>query len=854
MTGTSARETLQGALAGRYTIHEAIGSGGMGMVYRATDLRHDRVVAIKVIRPEVVSAALARRFLREISIVAGLTHPNIVPLFDSGDAGGELYYVMPFIEGSSVRARVRDEIQLPIDEAIRVTAQVGEALTYAHANGVLHRDIKPDNILLRSGNALVTDFGVARALSATRADAPTTTDVPLGTPLYMSPEQADGDPRVDARSDQYSLAMVLFEMLAGQPPFHARTVTGMTAQKRTGEHPALRTFRPKVPAHVAAAIDRALQPIPGDRFDSVADFVAALDEGNVVALRRRYVTWRRVAFVAIAAAAASGALVAMQRRSAPPRGVGRIVVAPLENRTGDTTLDALGLVAADWLTEGLERTRAAEVVPTPSVFQASRQVGANKTTISTPARAIAQETGARTVVNGAYYRQGDSLIFRISVADRSGGRLAAAFPPVSTALDAPMSGLQTLRDRLMGWVALQYDDHGPEEAGTAEPPTYEAYHAFSDGMDRYIAQQNLQAVPLFLHAYELDTSFVPALLYASFALTNTGAWASADSLLSIVDRRRDQLTAYNRAWLDYRLAFVRGQPDRTLAAIREAARIAPDSKAVYNLAVTAFQTGHVHEALTAIRSLSPDRGAMRGYVPYWWLESAILHALGRYEAERSSGESARAAFPDRLGGLVPLARAFATAGDMTALSRLVDEARSMPPDPYLGDYSRLLSEIAEELRAHGRPAEAAKYGDQLIEWVDSHGGGPSDEFRLVQTAYAMGRYDLVRSHLARLRAAEPLNVDYLGTAGLLYARTGRADAAKAIDDSLAKRAEPYLFGLPAAYRARLAAIRGDSAAAVAALEQAFGEALPYQLWLHRDVDLMPLRGYAPFERLVRGKD
>jgi len=843
---------LQDVLAGRYTIHEMVGSGGMANVYRATDLHYSRMVAVKVMRPEVVAAGPSQRFLREISIAARLSHPNIVPLFDSGEAGGLLYYVMPLIDGTSVATRIRDEVQLSVDEALRIATQVGAALTYAHGNGVVHRDIKPDNILLQSGTALVTDFGIARAIVAS-GDFRTSTGVSLGTPLYMSPEQTDGDRQIDAKTDQYSLAMVLYEMLTGEAPFKARTMAGIVAQKNAGQHPSIRTLRPAVPPQISAAIDRALQPVPADRFESVADFIAALGRQTHVRAFPRRLRWPWGALAAMAVAAVITGVVVRQRRMASTVAVGRIVVAPLENRTDDASLDALGLMAADWLTEGLQRTRAVEVVPTPSVFQASRQMAERTGRISMPARAIAQETGAASVVSGSYYRQGDSLTFEITVSDRGGSRVAAALPPVRSAVSTPMAGVQALRDRLMGWVALQYDDHGPTTASTIAPPSYEAYRSFSDGMDRYIVQENAQAVPLFLRAYQLDSSFAPALLYASLALTNTGAWVRADSLLSIVDRRRNQLSAYDRAWLDYRLGFVRGRPDQTLGAIREAARIAPGSKAVYNLAVTAFQTGHVREALAAIRSLPSDRGAMRGFVPYWSLEGAVLHALGDYKAERAAGESARAAYPDRLAAFVTSARVLATSGDTVALNKLLDEARNKPADPYLGDYSRLLNEAVQELRAHAHVEQATKYGEALVKWIEGNGRGADDEFTLVQTLYALGKYDEARSQLAKLRAADPRNVDYLGTAGLLAARLGDADESRAIDDSLANRREAYLFGAPAAYRARLAAIRGDTAAAVVDLDQAFAEGLAYQLWLHRDASLMLLRGDAAFDRIVHGK-
>src|SRR5689334_25189836 len=207
------------ALADRYRIERELGAGGMATVYLAEDLKHRRRVAIKVLRPELGAAVGAERFLREIETTANLRHPHILPLYDSGSAGGLLYYVMPLVEGESLRDRLAREKQLPIDDALRIAREVADALSYAHARGVIHRDIKPENILLEGGHAVVADFGIARAVSTAGADRLTETGMAIGTPMYMSPEQAAGDPDLDGRSDLYSLGCVLYEMLGVQAPF-----------------------------------------------------------------------------------------------------------------------------------------------------------------------------------------------------------------------------------------------------------------------------------------------------------------------------------------------------------------------------------------------------------------------------------------------------------------------------------------------------------------------------------------------------------------------------------------------------------------------------------------------------------
>jgi serine/threonine protein kinase len=269
-------DPLERALTDRYRIDRELGAGGMATVYLAEDRKHHRRVALKVLRPELAHALGPERFLREITTTASLRHPNILPLYDSGEAGAFLYYVMPFIEGESLRARLDAEKQLPLEDALHIACEVADALSYAHGRGVVHRDIKPENILLENGHALVADFGIARALSGAAADRLTETGLAIGTPAYMSPEQAAGERDVDGRSDLYALGCVLFEMLAGQPPFTGPTVESIVRQHLTAPPPPITQLRPAVPAAVAGALERALAKNPADRFNPVGQFAQAL--------------------------------------------------------------------------------------------------------------------------------------------------------------------------------------------------------------------------------------------------------------------------------------------------------------------------------------------------------------------------------------------------------------------------------------------------------------------------------------------------------------------------------------------------------------------------------------------------
>ena len=279
MNAPDAIARLNAALEGRYHIERELGEGGMATVYLADDLKHERKVALKVLKPELGAVIGAERFLAEIKTTANLQHPHILPLFDSGEADGFLFYVMPYVEGETLRARIDREVQLGVDDALAMTRKVADALDYAHDNGVVHRDIKPGNILLsQRGEPLVADFGIALAVAHAGGGRITETGLSLGTPHYMSPEQATGDRGVDARSDLYALGCVLYEMLAGEPPFSASNVQAILAKILTVDAPSITLVRRTVPAHVSAAIAKALEKLPADRFASVVEFVAALGD------------------------------------------------------------------------------------------------------------------------------------------------------------------------------------------------------------------------------------------------------------------------------------------------------------------------------------------------------------------------------------------------------------------------------------------------------------------------------------------------------------------------------------------------------------------------------------------------
>ena len=819
-----------------YTILSPIGAGGMGRVYLAHDTKHDRRVAIKVLAPHFERVVGPQRFLREIRITAGLTHPRIVPLYDSGEVNGQLFYAMSYVDGESLRQRLDRETMLPVAQALEWGAEVAEGLAFAHAHGVVHRDIKPENLLIHAGHMLIADFGIARAIDLAAGDAITSEQLVLGTPTYMSPEQASAATRLDGRSDVYSLACVVYEMLAGEPPFRGATPQAITAKKQAGHYAPLRLARPTVPLALEQALARALAPVAADRVATAEEFSASL-RAAVKPRPGRIFAWLVAAGLV---GAAIGLLVTHTPRSERVKAVRqRVAVGIFENRTGEPRYDPLGFMAADWVIEGLQRTGAVDVVPTLTTLAAARFLRDEAGTVD-PVRALSRETGANLVVNGSIYRNRDSLVFQAQLVDADAGRLVGAVEPVSIGEAEPVGALDQVRTRLMGLLALSLDDRVLQ---TEKPPTYAAYQAFSGGMDAYVRNDYRSALAAFERAYAIDTTFVVALLYASFCHSNLGDYASADSLLRIVGAQRNRLSAYDRYWLDYGVAELAGDESKALAAIRGAAELAPTSKATYNFAVQALEARQPAAAESALRRLSPDVGAMRGWFPYWDVLASALHAQRKHVVEVRVAREAHQRFPHSIVAYVLLARALAAERSLAELERLWPQAAAQS-DATLIQMGTLAYEVGSELWAHGDSTDAQAWFDRSYNAfgpVDGRSGEIESRWGRAQAAARLGRLVEALELAEALASRDLTRPDYAGLLGVVAAELGNRARAQAILERLAADTRPYTWGRPQFQAGRIAVALGDVREAARFLAIARERAYPYDLELHRDPILAGLR-------------
>ena len=518
-------ERLSTALADRYRIERELGQGGMATVYLAHDLKHDRKVAVKVLKPELAAVLGADRFLAEIKVTANLQHPNLLPLFDSGEADGFLYYVMPYVEGETLRAWLERERQLPVDETVRLVTLLANALDYAHAQRVIHRDLKPENILLPAGQPVIADFGIALAVAHAGGSRVTETGLSLGTPHYMSPEQAAGERALDARSDQYALAAVTYEMLSGEPPHTGPTAQVIIARLMTEKPRSLRATRPGVPVAMDLAVERALAKAPADRFPTCGAFARAL----VTSPARRN---RRVLIGAAAAGLVVMAGVAWLATNRTPAVHGEdaksIAVLPLANLSGDQADDYFGIGLSEEITRALAKA-GVRVIGRVSAG-ALQAKGLDE-------RAIARELGVNSLLTGTVQRAAGQV--RINVTLVSAGDGAVRW---TEKYDRPLANVFAVQDEIARTVAttlLGSLGRPPSAVATrAETNDPEAHALFLQGQvlfNRRTARTLQQAIALFERAAARDPAYARAQASLAMALAVLPAYLQ-DSTTPIVTR------------------------------------------------------------------------------------------------------------------------------------------------------------------------------------------------------------------------------------------------------------------------------------------------------------------------------
>jgi TolB-like protein/Flp pilus assembly protein TadD len=594
---TSTPETIPRTIAGRYVVDSEVGRGGMAVVYRAQDTRHGREVAVKILHRELAATIGTDRFLQEIRTAARLNHPHIVPLHDSGESDGLLYYVMPFIGGQTVRQRLQRAGRIPADEAVLITRQVAGALDYAHRLGIVHRDIKPENVMLYEGEALVTDFGIAKALTVAGGENLTRTGTALGTPAYMSPEQAAGDEELDARSDQYSLACVLYEMLTGEPPFTGPTAQAVIA-KRFAETPRPVTTAVGVSDSVGRAVMRALEREPNARFTTTAEFASAL--------------------------ATPGGT-----RTAARNGRRSIAVLPFANMSADPDNEYFTDGIAEEIINALTKVQALDVASRTSAFAFKGR--------SEDMREIGRKLGVGTVLEGSVRKAGTRLRITAQLVDVDSG-----YHLWSERYDRELADVFAIQDEIAGNIvkALRVVLTPAEaDAIKATPASdvraYEFYLRGRQLFHQHRKAAHRQAIEWYQKAIELDPRY--ALAYAGIADSSSFLYmyreATAANLQAAEEASRRALQLdpnLAEAHAAYGLAVsLRNKWDDAAASFERALELDPRSfEAAYFYGRASLARGDFEKAEEMFGRAAESRPDDYQAVGF---QAMALHKLGRVE-------------------------------------------------------------------------------------------------------------------------------------------------------------------------------------------------------------------------------
>ena len=744
---TDVEQRLRAALRDRYRIERELGRGGMAVVYLATDLRHDRIVAIKVFKPELAAALGGERFLREIKITAKLNHPHIVPLLDSGEADGLLYYVMPFIEGESLRQRLDREGKLSVDQGIRITDQIASALSYAHERGVVHRDVKPENILLAGDQAIVADFGIARAIQAAGGERLTGTGLAIGTPAYMSPEQALGQEKVDGRSDVYALGCVVFEMVAGRTPFEGNTPQALLAQHAADTVPALRTRDLKIPACVERALQKALAKSPEDRFPTPSAFAEALTTQTVVSrapATRRLVAWQRVGIglgvilglLAVVAGGwyltGAGGGTEIDDRS--------IAVLPFETLGQEKATAFTDGVHADVLTR-LSSVSDLSVISRTSVMR----YRTSEKTLPT----IARELGVTWVLRGEVQEIGNEVQVSARLVNARTDRQVWA---KSYRRELTAENLFQIQSEVTKQIVLSLEMQlSPEEERRVErTPTVDldAYRLYIQGraqLDQRTEDRMRRAVDYFERAIARDSSYALAWVgladalwlledygyaepgsllpragdaarralaldpdlaeaHASLGMLHYKSREGPDAIRELelaVDLRASYAEAHS--WLSWVLPLV-GNPNDALERAKRAVELDPLSpEAVNHLSLSYLFNGEEERAVQEARrtqEISPDFGTGHFY------EALALYHVGRLAEAKSILRDLSVPWAGS-GPLATLALAHVATGDTTRARELLDHLREVDQPFNVG---LVLAALGEEELAFEAFQEVDRWG------------------------------------------------------------------------------------------------------------------------------------------------
>lgn len=886
---TDLKAQLQGSFGDAYVIERELSGGGMSRVFLAEEVALRRKVVVKVLLPDFAATVNAERFRREIQLAARLQHPHIVPLLSAGVSEGLPYFTMPFIEGESLRDRLARSGEMPIHDIVRILKDILSALSYAHAHGVIHRDIKPDNVLLTGQHAVVVDFGVAKALDAS-TDAPsalTSGGVALGTPAYMAPEQAAADPMADQRVDLYAVGAIAYEMLTGQQVFRARTPQALFVAHALDEPEPIEKRRPSVPPTLSSLVMRSLRKHPADRPQSATEMMAELEtesdtgrtaiRGQPDLLSRAF--WRRLrpTIVATAAAALIGTAATYWyaqngrgdndsqihpgSRPAEPTSR-RVLTGTFQNRSGDSRLAYLSPLTEDRIARRITAANVADVLPRSDSALTTRD-----------AVRAAKLAGAVLFLTGSILQVGSSVELRADIINPLTSEVVRSVGPVSRDRRDATAAVDELVERVTGTIALMLD---PVMADAIPPiarqtPTYAAFREMAVGEGLANEAQFFQAGVAYLRSLHVDSTFTFAAVRAVRGYLNSGHCEKAESLAQRFLEPRDRLSEYEHAAIQRTLARCRGDMVTAYQSASRMVSLAPGSNdARRALGASALYLWRPREALSVLQKLQTN-GQSPGPADLWIMTRA-LHLLNRHEEELRLADSCAREYPVVQLCYTIRLNALAALGDTVRIELIANELGTDPQ----GTRNRLGSALsligaANELTRHGHPSTAQKVALRAIEVLDATPASGRDvPFSQVraEAAYVAKRWSESRTLLESLlrqdstdEAGRGPQIDAGGSdlsvadntralLGMVDAREGQQLRAEAALRAFLRMSGPYLSGQNTLVAARIAALLGRRDEAVRLLRDSM---LQGQTPVTGTIETLPefenLRGYKPFEDL-----
>jgi len=899
------REQLQKALGAAYEIDRELGGGGMSRVFVARETSLGRDVVVKVLPPELAGELSAERFRREIQLAARLQHPHIVPVLSacawnpSGNERSEetlLFYMMPLIEGETLRARLQRTGELPVSDVVRIGRELADALAHAHERGVVHRDLKPENILVTRGHALVADFGVAKAVDASALSteagrsALTSIGLALGTPTYMAPEQAAGDPATDHRADLYALGCVLYELLAGTPPFSGRPAQALLAAHIAEAPEPIGRRRPATPASLAALVMRLLEKRPADRpqtADEVLDLLQSM--GTIATPAADSVPAMQPATAAVSASAPASAAATEPIGGAPRKSM-------TAWRLGIAGGVVAGLALVAVLVTSLAGKRTSRADPAGPVAIAiidadegkgSGQLENLETVVRNHltdalstidrARAVGNAAEARfTIATSAEPIGRDSALIRARLTDVAAGKVLRAFAPARVSVADPAAGLDRLRSRVQGAIGVVLHQMlGAGALPSTDSPSAEVFAEFSTALvevERVLSglgQSQKSAADHLSRAIAMDSSYAQPLIWRAFVASGEGfsGRRSADSIVSqLLATRGDKLTAYERSLAELMRSSARGDVG---AAVRESERLFRMTPVewtgqAYGRALN--RAGRYRAAAVIMDSIAA--GANPDDPQFWNDFARALHALGDHARELAVARRAVRLMPDRVGVRTFEIRALIALDSGDAALKRLEDALMLPEERDASALNTVVRRIrgfaqfASEFRAHGEEARAiqlerrvaAELSAARIENLDR-----TNQLELLGAALLLRLDSVALSLVRRLSTGDTAQQGVGGQYGVALARAGDTAAAEREMkrlEALGHANAPYTQGADLTARARIAAALGRSSEAIAlaslAIAQGNGETL--RRIAHTAPEFATLRRNPDFQRLIRPRE